>query len=582
MTARPLSARERMGTGSVVVAESLVKTGPSTVSVPILSQVLRLTALPLTALLLLFSTANLARAAEPDDYYERQLEAAGIEPDARGISRFLRSLLPDEHDREVERLIAQLGSPVFAEREQATRILSMMPSPPIAALKKAARSDDAEIRWRAKQILARTESGAHLSTLTAVLQAIQARKIKGLAPLLLELIPLWDDPHLVRAARQAMWVTARPEDASVLRKAVEADARSTRIAGIVGLAGGLGNEAAEDLIRLLADRDDRVRCRAARELANLGNRAGLKTLAELLESDDQDVRAEAGWILQAATGQQFGFLAYDEPERRAATVRAWRDWIATHAAMAELHFPLKETRTELGRTLLCVWSQKKLVELDSSGREIFSEGGYSYIWGCDGLPNGHRLAVDYNRQCVIEYDAAGKEFWRKDGLPGKPTCVERLPNGNTLLALSDSGLVVEIDRDGKTVWQVRLDGRPTSAARLDNGLTFVNLQFAKKVVEIDRTGKAVWELPGLNNPLNSQRLDNGHVLVCEMSQNKVIEYDRSGKVVWSKDGFRNPAQAQRISSGNTLIADETGLHEIDRAGNEVWHLKIPRSRFCRY
>lgn len=554
-------------------------TGPAR---PLRSSGMITPALLLPAMLLVVQFVAAGPAAA-DDSFEKQLRAAGVEPDAGGIEDYLRSFLPgDDETRKAEALIAKLGSRDFHEREDATQRLASMPEPPLASLKKAAESPDAETRWRARRILDRTERGDHRGTLMAALETIRNRPIEGLAPTMIELFPVWDDPYLLKTARQALAATARVEDATALRKAIRESNRNTRVAAVAALAAVLADDAENDLVELLEDGDEHVRVAAARGLADRGHRASLPVLGELLDSGDREVRTEAGSILRAFTGQKFGYLAYDEPGRRAAAVKDWTAWIETHGATAKLHFPLKETGIELGRTLICVWAEKKLIELDASGKEVFEAGGYAYIWGCDGLPNGHRVAVDYNRQCVIEYDAQGKEIWRKDGLPGKPTSVERLTNGNTLLALSDSGLVVEVNRGGEIVWQVRLAGRPTLAQRLENGLTVVNLQFAKKVVEIDRDGNVVWELTGLNNPLNSERLESGNVLVCEMSQNKIVEYDRAGKIVWSKEGFNNPAQAQRLSSGNTLVADERGLHEIDRAGNEVWHFKVPRSRFCRY
>jgi HEAT repeat protein len=59
---------------------------------------------------------------------------------------------------EVPRLIGQLGSPVFAEREAASKRLAEIGAPAEESLRKAARENpDAEIRWRAEHLL----SGLH-------------------------------------------------------------------------------------------------------------------------------------------------------------------------------------------------------------------------------------------------------------------------------------------------------------------------------------------------------------------------------------------------------------------------------------
>jgi WD40 repeat protein len=60
-------------------------------------------------------------------------------------------------DRSVERLIGQLGSEVFAEREDASRKLEAIGEPALAALERAARSDDLEVSRRAGRIVAALE-----------------------------------------------------------------------------------------------------------------------------------------------------------------------------------------------------------------------------------------------------------------------------------------------------------------------------------------------------------------------------------------------------------------------------------------
>src|SRR6267378_3168921 len=54
----------------------------------------------------------------------------------------------------MERHVQQLGSPVFAEREAATKALEAMGEPALDALRRAAaKSADAEVRRRAKELI---------------------------------------------------------------------------------------------------------------------------------------------------------------------------------------------------------------------------------------------------------------------------------------------------------------------------------------------------------------------------------------------------------------------------------------------
>jgi hypothetical protein len=68
----------------------------------------------------------------------------------------------------IDQLIEQLGSSNFAEREKATKELEAIGPPALEALRKAAKSDDAEVRKRAETLLPKLE--------------IQAQSIRILAP----------------------------------------------------------------------------------------------------------------------------------------------------------------------------------------------------------------------------------------------------------------------------------------------------------------------------------------------------------------------------------------------------------------
>jgi uncharacterized protein (TIGR03067 family) len=60
----------------------------------------------------------------------------------------------DQQDKEIERLVKQLGSEVYKEREAASEELEAVGEPALGALRKAAASsDDPEIRRRAEQII---------------------------------------------------------------------------------------------------------------------------------------------------------------------------------------------------------------------------------------------------------------------------------------------------------------------------------------------------------------------------------------------------------------------------------------------
>lgn len=67
----------------------------------------------------------------------------------------------------IDKLIEQLGSGTFAEREKATKELAAIGVPALEALRKAAKSEDAEVRKRAEDILPRIERQAESARVLA-------------------------------------------------------------------------------------------------------------------------------------------------------------------------------------------------------------------------------------------------------------------------------------------------------------------------------------------------------------------------------------------------------------------------------
>ena len=65
--------------------------------------------------------------------------------------------VPAESD-EIKRLIDQLGSERFEDREQATQALSKLGKSALRSLKEAAKSRDPEVRRRARQLVERLEA----------------------------------------------------------------------------------------------------------------------------------------------------------------------------------------------------------------------------------------------------------------------------------------------------------------------------------------------------------------------------------------------------------------------------------------
>src|SRR5947209_212661 len=87
----------------------------------------------------------------------RALIAAGLVLAAAALAAPAASPREDE----VGRLVRQLGSDLFAEREDASRRLQALGEPALEALHRAADSDDPEVRRRARDLVAVIERGLY-------------------------------------------------------------------------------------------------------------------------------------------------------------------------------------------------------------------------------------------------------------------------------------------------------------------------------------------------------------------------------------------------------------------------------------
>jgi hypothetical protein len=523
-----------------------------------------------------------AAGAEPGPA-AAELRAAGVEPTREGLEKFLGPmLLTPAREARIRSWLADLGSEDFETREKASAELAALPFLPRSLLEGAAKGD-LETAKRVEQILQGPARAEHERKVFLALQAVEEGRLKGLASLLLGLLPQWPEEHLSEAAARALAATAERADGEALKAALASNRPGkARAAAATALAAALGRDAERELEATLGDRDHAVGMAAAVALLNQGSRKPLAALARWLDAEQADVRQAAVTVLLEVSGQQIDYAPYDEPKQRAAGVAAWREWVARHGDTAELRLPVGARPAFRGRVVVAVWGERVVREIDlRSGKTVFEVGGLTYPWGAHATPDGRRLAVDYQQSFVVEYDGQGKEVWRQN-VPGSPTGVQRLPDGRTLLALSNAGKVVEIDRAGKVVWELALPGLPTTATRLPDGNTMVSLQDAGKVVALDRRGNVVWQVGGMQRPHTAQMLPNGNVLVCEFGEGVIKEYDRAGKVVWTLRGVNNPAQAQRLPDGNTLVSGAEGLMEFDPKGKMLRHFKMNRLRFFAY
>ncbi|MCG8586854.1 MAG: PQQ-binding-like beta-propeller repeat protein, partial [Pirellulales bacterium] len=349
------------------------------------------------------------------------------------------------------------------------------------------------------------EDSALSALLTTSLSRLSQQKPTEAASAILSTGDLLDDKSLRIAARDALEAVATPDDAGLLRESLKDKNEHTRAMAARALGILIEKDAVADLSPMLDDDSELVRAVAAHYLANVGERSSLDTLSKLLASEDIDIRVRTAKTLRSFTGQKFGFVAYETDASRQEAIKKWEEWIAASGKTAELRFPLPVTASEVGRTLVCLYSRKRIIEIDASGKQVWPKGGtvaeVNYPWDCQRLPNGNRLAVSMNGQQVVEFDDSGKRVWYKSGLPSGPCSVQRLENGNTLVACQGANKVIEfagkqgrINMATDVKWELKkIDGRtmtgqPRCAQRLENGNTLVSLYREGRVVEVNREG----------------------------------------------------------------------------------------------
>jgi hypothetical protein len=341
------------------------------------------------------------------------------------------------------------------------------------------------------------------------------------------------------------------------------------VAAIDALASISGKDSEKTFLELMDyEEPDTVRLSASRALANQGHRDSLGTLVGLLESEDPEIRTKSLHVLRAVSGQNYEFMAYDDPRIRAVKVLAWKRWLEEDSPTAVLRFPLNNVAHTLGRTLFGNYTQKRVYELDSEGKVVW-EQEVSGVWAVQGLPNGHRLVASYTARFLVEYDASGKEVWRIDDLPNKPYSVQRLPNGNTLVPIYGNE-ILEIRPDKKFHRRIRVPETVKWAQQLDNERILVVFYNSGRIAELDYEGRILWEVGGMGQPYSCERLPNGNTLIANRTENKVVEVDRDGEIVWTYKAKPSVYRAQRLSNGNTLIVSSAGAVEVDPAGEVVW------------
>lgn len=514
----------------------------------------------------------LAPAADPEAGYDEQLlREQQVATDPVGLLDFFRRRTPTDADRrELDRLVRQLGSDRFGEREEASRELTRRGPAALPALRQGLQSDDAEVVRRARKCIAVLESGPGPALPAAAARVLAQRRPAEAVPVLLAYLPFADDESVEDEVLAALVTLSAGKGDGALAAALKDQVAVRR--GAAAYALGRLPAQREATRGLLADPDLRVRFRAAQGLLAGRDRDAVPALIDLLRDGPADLVWRVESLLYQLAGEQAPSVPAGDgsPAARAKRRDAWAGWWEEHGAKIDLA-KLQETPVLLGFTVGISWNANKVWEVGPDGK-VRWELSVPGPMDAQVLPGGRVLIAEAGSGKVTERDQRGNVLWEHT-VGGEPLNCLRLPNGNTWVGTRNG--VLEVTRAGKVLYEHKLPGSPychgVSRTRQGGAVFITN---TGQVIELDAAGKQVRALaiPHEGSWGDVEALPGGRYLVTNYTTHRAFEIDPAGKVVWEQK-IDGACGGRRLPNGHTLLACPQRMVEIDRAGKQVWQSK---------
>ncbi len=286
---------------------------------------------------------HIALSSENIDVARELLRANGVNPDASGAVAYLRQQLPNADVKsEIAALILLLDADTFDMRSEASIKLSTFGVSAERQLLVASKSGNAEVVYRARQLLMQLKSSSEVSRrrsiLIAALQLLKEEPLADAVPVLVEISATISTPYIGNLASEAIWSSTNRSHAELLTKALEHENERIQSAAIVALELAIGKEALPAIKGRLTSKHESVRLAAARAVVDHEPRAALSVLKGLVASKNQDILWKADSLLQALTGHRADIVE----DRTLA--QSWNVWLDKHADSLELKTPLGKAR----------------------------------------------------------------------------------------------------------------------------------------------------------------------------------------------------------------------------------------------
>jgi HEAT repeat protein len=153
--------------------------------------------------------------------------------------------------------------------------------------------------------------------------------------------------------------------------------------------------------------------------------------------------------------------------------------------------PVNVQRLPNGNTFIA--TNLQLLEVDRTGKEVYTINGLGNISAAYRARNGHILCLTSRGRCA-RLDTTGKELkaFPVTGTSRATSGIDLLANGRILITQSGDSKVIEIDSDGRTLLSVDAP-HVTTATTLPNGNVLAASYNLRRAFEIDRKGNVIWE-----------------------------------------------------------------------------------------
>ncbi len=337
--------------------------------------------------------------------------------------------------------------------------------------------------------------------------------------------------------------------------------------------GRSGSDSQREAVRkLLADKDARVRFRAAIALIGARERAAVPPLIDLLGEDLGSLTYQVEDALFRLAGEQSlpTSVGLGGAEARIKGRDAWRGWWKDHGDKVDLaRFEAGERL--IGLTLGIEYNTGRVWECGPDGKTRWEIKGLQGPMEAQVLPGNRVLIAESNNKMISERDFQGKILWQKV-LPHEPTGVQRLPNGHTFV--SSYQWVMEMDRDGNTVFDFLLTSGSNAIRKARNGN--VICAHEAEIVELDTTGKKLRSIPLPKQSMwvGIRDLPGDRFLVGNSNTGRILEIDAAGKILWEAT-VPGACGIAKLPNGHVLVGTSNLAVELDRNGKRVWELPCP-------